>query len=307
MSLIELDLNAQNRPKDFTALQMMIASPEKIMSWSYGEVKKPETINYRTLKPERDGLFCAKIFGPVRDYECICGKYKKMRYQGITCEKCGVEVTSSKVRRQRMGHIALCTPVAHIWFVNSLPSRIGTILGIKMKDLERVLYYEAYIVCEAGSAPVKRYDILTEEEYRQLESLYQYDGFTAEMGASAVKKLLSELDLAEMFHTLKEEIKNTNSEAKKKTLVKTLKVVEAFLNSDNRPEWMILDYVPILPPDLRPLVALDGGKFASSDLNDLYRRVINRNTRLKRLKKIEELKKIGINPYPAKIKISVTK
>jgi DNA-directed RNA polymerase beta' subunit len=242
MSLIELDLNAQNRPKDFTALQMMIASPEKIMSWSYGEVKKPETINYRTLKPERDGLFCAKIFGPVRDYECICGKYKKMRYQGITCEKCGVEVTSSKVRRQRMGHIALCTPVAHIWFVNSLPSRIGTILGIKMKDLERVLYYEAYIVCEAGSAPVKRYDILTEEEYRQLESLYQYDGFTAEMGASAVKKLLSELDLAEMFHTLKEEIKNTNSEAKKKTLVKTLKVVEAFLNSDNRPEWMILDY-----------------------------------------------------------------
>ncbi len=283
MSLIELDLNAQNRPKDFTALQMMIASPEKIMSWSYGEVKKPETINYRTLKPERDGLFCAKIFGPVRDYECICGKYKKMRYQGITCEKCGVEVTSSKVRRQRMGHIALCTPVAHIWFVNSLPSRIGTILGIKMKDLERVLYYEAYIVCEAGSAPVKRYDILTEEEYRQLESLYQYDGFTAEMGASAVKKLLSELDLAEMFHTLKEEIKNTNSEAKKKTLVKTLKVVEAFLNSDNRPEWMILDYVPILPPDLRPLVALDGGKFASSDLNDLYRRVINRNTRLKRL------------------------
>jgi len=287
MAFTELDLNSGNRPRDFTALQMMIASPEKIMSWSYGEVKKPETINYRTLKPERDGLFCAKIFGPVRDYECVCGKYKKMRYQGVTCEKCGVEVTSSKVRRQRMGHIALCTPVAHIWFVNSLPSRIGTILGIKMKDLERVLYYEAYIVCEAGSAPVKRYDILTEEEYRQLESLYQYDGFHAEMGASAVKKLLSELDLADMFVNLKEDIKNTNSEAKKKTLVKTLKIVEAFLNSDNRPEWMIMDYVPILPPDLRPLVALDGGKFASSDLNDLYRRVINRNTRLKRLLELD--------------------
>jgi len=279
----ELDLSSENKPRDFSLLQMMIASPEKIMSWSFGEVKKPETINYRTLKPERDGLFCAKIFGPVRDFECICGKYKKMRYKGVVCEKCGVEVTSSKVRRVRMGHIALCTPVAHIWFVNSLPSRIGTLLDIKMKDLERVLYYEAYIVNEAGSAPVKKYDILTEEEYRHLEGLYQYEGFQAEMGAAIVKKLLSELDLVELFAKLKDDITQTNSEAKKKSLVKRLKVVEAFLNSENKPEWMIMDYVPILPPDLRPLVALDGGKFASSDLNDLYRRVINRNMRLKRL------------------------
>lgn len=282
-NLRELDLSGENKPRDFSVLQMMIASPEKIMSWSYGEVKKPETINYRTLKPERDGLFCAKIFGPVRDYECICGKYKKMRYKSLVCEKCGVEVTSSKVRRVRMGHIALCTPVAHIWFVNSLPSRIGTMLDIKMKDLERVLYYEAYIVCESGSAPVKKYDILTEEEYRHLEGLYQYEGFEAEMGASVIKKLLSELDLAALFVALKEAVTQTNSEAKKKSLVKRLKVVEAFLNSENKPEWMIMDYVPILPPDLRPLVALDGGKFASSDLNDLYRRVINRNMRLKRL------------------------
>jgi DNA-directed RNA polymerase beta' subunit len=282
-NLRELDLSSENKPRDFSVLQMMIASPEKIMSWSYGEVKKPETINYRTLKPERDGLFCAKIFGPVRDFECICGKYKKMRYKSLVCEKCGVEVTSSKVRRVRMGHIALCTPVAHIWFVNSLPSRIGTLLDIKMKDLERVLYYEAYIVSEPGSAPVKKYDILTEEEYRHLEGLYQYENFEADMGAAVVKKLLAGLDLATLFTELKEAVNNTNSEAKKKSLVKRLKVVEAFLNSENKPEWMIMDYVPILPPDLRPLVALDGGKFASSDLNDLYRRVINRNMRLKRL------------------------
>ncbi len=280
-----------NKPKDFDAIQVMIASPEKILSWSYGEVKKPETINYRTLKPERDGLFCAKIFGPVRDYECICGKYKKMRYKGVVCEKCGVEVTTSKVRRSRMGHIELASPVAHIWYVSSLPSRIGTLLGVKMKDLERVLYYEAYIVSEPGEAyydaeqskKIQKYDILNEDQYSILSKRFEHTGFNAQMGAGIVRELLQELDLVEMYNTLKDEIKSTNSEAKLKTISKKLKVVESFLNSDNRPEWMILTVLPVLPPDIRPLVALDGGKFAVSDLNDLYRRVINRNSRLKRL------------------------
>ena len=294
-NLEKVEITEDQRPKDFDALQVMIASPEKINSWSYGEVKKPETINYRTLKPERDGLFCAKIFGPVRDYECLCGKYKKMRYKGIVCEKCGVEVTSSKVRRSRMGHIELAAPVAHIWYVNSLPSRIGTLLGVKMKDLERVLYYEAYIVSEPGEAfydtegkmKVAKNDILNEEQYLILEERYAHTGFQADMGASVVRHLLEELDLAEMYHNLKGEIKETKSEAKLKTLVKKLKVVEAFLNSDNRPEWMIMKVLPVLPPDIRPLVALDGGKFAVSDLNDLYRRVINRNSRLKRLLELD--------------------
>lgn len=283
------------KARDFDALQVMIASPEKILSWSFGEVKKPETINYRTLKPERDGLFCAKIFGPVRDYECLCGKYKKMRYKGIVCEKCGVEVTTAKVRRSRMGHIELAAPVAHTWYVNSLPSRIGTLLGVKMKDLERVLYYEAYIVDEAGEAfydaeqksQVAKYDILNEEQYLMLHEHFAHTGFHAEMGATVVRRLLEELDLAQMYSELKEESKNTTSEAKLKTIVKKLKVVEAFLNSDNRPEWMVMTVLPVLPPDIRPLVALDGGKFAVSDLNDLYRRVINRNSRLKRLIELE--------------------
>ena len=279
----KLEWDEENRPKDIDAVQIKIASPETILSWSHGEVKKPETINYRTLKPERDGLFCAKIFGPINDYECLCGKYKKMRYKGIVCEKCGVKVTTSKVRRERFGHIELVTPVAHIWYVSNLPSRIGTLLGIKMKDLERVLYYEAYVVYEPGDAPVKKGDILLEEDYRRFVDLYGDSGFHAEMGAEIIRKMLEELDLAEMYTSLKEALKETKSEAKKKDIVKKLKIVEGFLNSDNRPEWMIMNIIPVLPPDLRPLVALDGGKFAVADVNDLYRRVIHRNQRLKRL------------------------
>ena len=290
-----LEIKEDNRPKDFSSFQLVLASPEKIRSWSRGEVKKPETINYRTLKPERDGLFCTKIFGPVRDYECLCGKYKKPRYKGMVCEKCGVEVTSSKVRRSRMGHIELVTPVAHTWYVNSLPSRVGTLLGVKMKDLERVLYYEAYIVKEPGEAfydnestkPVMKYDVLNEEQYQNISQRFDDRGFVAQMGGEAVKELLENLDLAALLTTLREEIKATNSEAKKKSIVKRLKVVENFMNSGNRPEWMMLTVLPVLPPDLRPLVALDGGKFAVSDVNDLYRRVINRNQRLKRLMDID--------------------
>lgn len=294
-NLVPIEIQEESRPRDFKAFQLRLASPEKIRSWSHGEVKKPETINYRTLKPERDGLFCAKIFGPVRDYECLCGKYKKMRYKGVKCEKCGVEVTSTKVRRSRMGHIELVTPVAHIWYVNSLPSRIGTLLGVKMKDLERVLYYEAYIVKEAGDAfydtentkKVEKYDVLNEEQYQSLMQRYDGSGFVAQMGGQVVKDLLADLDLVEILAQLKEEIAATNSEAKKKTIVKRLKVVESFLNSGNRPEWMMITMLPVLPPDLRPLVSLDGGKFAVSDVNDLYRRVINRNTRLKRLMELD--------------------
>ncbi|WP_169940608.1 DNA-directed RNA polymerase subunit beta' [Campylobacter sp. RM15925] len=290
-----IEIKEEQRPRDFEAFQLRLASPEKIKSWSYGEVKKPETINYRTLKPERDGLFCAKIFGPIRDYECLCGKYKKMRYKGVKCEKCGVEVTSSKVRRSRMGHIELVTPVAHIWYVNSLPSRIGTLLGIKMKDLERVLYYEAYIVEVAGEAfydnenskKVEIYDVLNEEQYQSLIQRFEDSGFKARMGGEVIRDLLENLDLVELLNTLKDEVSSTNSEAKKKTIVKRLKVVEAFLNSGNRPEWMMITNLPVLPPDLRPLVSLDGGKFAVSDVNDLYRRVINRNARLKRLMELD--------------------
>lgn len=286
-----LIIGEEKRPSDFNAFQLKLASPETIRTWSHGEVKKPETINYRTLKPERDGLFCAKIFGPVRDYECLCGKYKKMRYRGVICEKCGVEVTSSKSRRSRMGHIELVTPVAHIWYVNSLPSRIGTLLGIKMKDLERVLYYEAYVVLEPGEAfydnestkPLCKYDVLNEEQFQSINQRFEHTGFVAQMGGEAVRELLSQLDLDELLKNLREEIKVITSEAKKKAIIKRLKVVEAFVNSGNRPEWMMLTALPVLPPELRPLVALDGGKFAVSDVNDLYRRVINRNQRLKRL------------------------
>lgn len=290
-----IEIKEERRPRDFEAFQLRLASPERIKSWSHGEVKKPETINYRTLKPERDGLFCAKIFGPIRDYECLCGKYKKMRYKGIKCEKCGVEVTSSKVRRSRMGHIELVTPVAHIWYVNSLPSRIGTLLGIKMKDLERVLYYEAYIVESVGDAfydtenskKVEVFDVLNEEQYVSLASRFEESGFRARMGGEVIRDLLANIDLVELLNTLKDEISATNSEAKKKTIVKRLKVVESFLNSGNRPEWMMITNLPVLPPDLRPLVSLDGGKFAVSDVNDLYRRVINRNARLKRLMELD--------------------
>ena len=293
--LVPIEIKEDNRPKDIKQLQFRLASPEKILSWSHGEVKKPETINYRTLKPERDGLFCAKIFGPVRDYECLCGKYKKMRYKGVVCEKCGVEVTSTKVRRVRMGHIDLVTPVAHIWYVSSLPSRIGTLLGVKMKDLERVLYYEAYIVKQAGEAfydaeqstPILKYDVLNEEQYRTLMSRYSESGFEAQMGGQVIRDLLEDIDLVDLFAQLKEDMDNTKSEAKRKTIVKRLKVIESFLNSGNNPGWMMLTALPVLPPELRPLVSLDGGKFAVSDVNDLYRRVINRNQRLKRLIELE--------------------
>ncbi|WP_297916589.1 DNA-directed RNA polymerase subunit beta', partial [uncultured Campylobacter sp.] len=294
-NLERIEIKEDARVHDFDAFAITIASPEQIKAWSHGEVKKPETINYRTLKPERDGLFCAKIFGPVRDYECICGKYKKMRYKGWKCEKCGVEITSSKVRRTRMGHIELVTPVAHIWYVSSLPSRIGTLLNIKMKDLERVLYYEAYIVENAGEAfydnenskKVEKYDVLNEEQYQSLKERFSQTGFVAKMGGQVIRDMLAELDLVEILSTLKQEMENTNSEAKKKTIVKRLKVVESFLNSGNKPEWMMITNLPVLPADLRPLVSLEGGKFAVSDVNDLYRRVINRNSRLKRLMELD--------------------
>lgn len=290
-----IEIKELERPQDFSAFQLRLASPEKILSWSCGEVKKPETINYRTLKPERDGLFCAKIFGPVKDYECLCGKYKKMRYKGVVCEKCGVEVTSSKVRRHRMGHIDLVSPVAHIWMVSSLPTRIGTLLGVKLKDLERVLYYEAYIVSEPGEAyydnektkKVNKFDILNEEQYRTISDLFEHTGFEADMGGDVIRDLLETLDLIELLTSLKADMGATKSEAKRKTIVKRLKVVENFINSGNKPEWMMLTQLPVLPPDLRPLVSLDGGKFAVSDVNDLYRRVINRNNRLKRLTELD--------------------
>ena len=270
-------------PQSFDQIRISIAAPERIRSWSFGEIKKPETINYRTFKPERDGLFCARIFGPIKDYECLCGKYKRMKYRGIICEKCGVEVTLSKVRRERMGHIELASPVAHIWFLKSLPSRIGLLLDMTLKDLERVLYFENFVVVEPGLTPLKKNELLSEEGYIEAQDEYGEDNFTAMIGAEALKVMLSGLDMAEERETLRVELKETNSEAKRKKLVKRLKLVEAFLESGARPEWMILDVIPVIPPELRPLVPLDGGRFATSDLNDLYRRVINRNNRLKRL------------------------
>ncbi|MCW9033550.1 MAG: DNA-directed RNA polymerase subunit beta' [Rhodospirillales bacterium] len=269
--------------QSFDQLRISIASPERIRSWSFGEIKKPETINYRTFKPERDGLFCARIFGPVKDYECLCGKYKRMKYKGITCEKCGVEVTLTKVRRERMGHIELASPVAHIWFLKSLPSRIGLLLDMTLKDLERVLYFESHVVIEPGLTPLKYRELLTEEQYLDAVDEYGEDAFTAGIGAEAIRDMLSELDMEDEEEELKAELKDTNSEAKRKKLVKRLKLAEAFIASGARPEWMILEVVPVIPPELRPLVPLDGGRFATSDLNDLYRRVINRNNRLKRL------------------------
>jgi len=265
----------------FDALRIHLASPEKIRSWSYGEVKKPETINYRTFKPEKDGLFCARIFGPTKDWECACGKYKRMKHRGVVCDKCGVEVIQSKVRRERMGHIELAAPVAHIWFLKGLPSRIGNLLDVTLNHLERVLYFEAYIVLDPGDAPVKERDVLTESEAREL--MAEHPGLKVGMGAEAIRELLTALDLDEMSARLAQDIKNATSQTTKTKLIKQQKVVEAFLNSNNRPEWMILTVIPVLPPDLRPLVPLDGGRFATSDLNDLYRRVINRNNRLKRL------------------------
>ncbi|MDD9909968.1 MAG: DNA-directed RNA polymerase subunit beta' [Ahrensia sp.] len=275
--------NPQVVAETFDSIRISIASPEKILSWSFGEIKKPETINYRTFKPERDGLFCARIFGPVKDYECLCGKYKRMKYKGIICEKCGVEVTLSRVRRERMGHIDLASPVAHIWFLKSLPSRIGLLLDLTLKDLERVLYFESFVVIEPGLTPLKEFQLLSEEEYMLAQEEYGDDAFNAMIGAEAIHEMLAGLDLEKLVNELREEIASTTSELKYKKLSKRLKTAEAFLDSGNRPEWMIMKTIPVIPPDLRPLVPLDGGRFATSDLNDLYRRVINRNNRLKRL------------------------
>jgi DNA-directed RNA polymerase subunit beta' len=267
---------------EFDAIRISLASPEKIRSWSHGEVTKPETINYRTFKPERDGLFCAKIFGPVTDWECLCGKYKRMKHRGVICDKCGVEVTLSKVRRERMGHIELASPCSHVWFFKGLPSRIGHLLDISLRDLERVLYFESYVVTDVGEAPVKEKDLLTEEQYRQLQQ--EHPGkFRAAMGAEAIKELLKRVDVETLAEELREKMKNDASQQKRVKYAKRLKVVEAFRKSGNKPEWMILDVIPVIPPELRPLVPLDGGRFATSDLNDLYRRVINRNNRLKKL------------------------
>jgi DNA-directed RNA polymerase subunit beta' len=270
-------------PLNFNAIRISLASPDKIRSWSHGEVKKPETINYRTFKPERDGLFCAKIFGPTKDYECNCGKYKRMRHRGVVCEKCGVEVIQSKVRRERMGHIDLATPVAHIWFLKSLPSRIGTLLDMTLKELEKILYFESYVVVDPGTTPLQERELISETRYRKLYEEYGPDAFKAGMGAEAIRELLVKLDIDKLFVDLRVEMKEATSEARRKKISKRLKVVSAFKNSGNRPEWMILEVIPVIPPDLRPLVPLDGGRFATSDLNDLYRRVINRNNRLKRL------------------------
>src|SRR4051812_44424756 len=267
----------------FDQIRISIASPEKILSWSYGEIKKPETINYRTFKPERDGLFCARIFGPIKDYECLCGKYKRMKYKGIICEKCSVEVTLSRVRRERMGHIELAAPVAHIWFLKSLPSRIGLLLDMTLKDLERILYFEYYVVLEPGLTALKDRQLLSEDEYLKAQDEYGQDSFTAMIGAEAIRELLKGLELEKLEVSLRAEMHETESDIKHKKLAKRLKIVEAFRYSGNKPEWMILTVVLVIPPDLRPLVPLDGGRFATSDLNDLYRRVINRNNRLRRL------------------------
>jgi DNA-directed RNA polymerase subunit beta' len=269
--------------KTFDEIKVSLASPERILSWSFGEIKKPETINYRTFKPERDGLFCARIFGPIKDYECLCGKYKRMKYRGVVCEKCGVEVTLQKVRRERMGHIELASPVAHIWFLKSLPSRIGLMLDMTLRDLERVLYFENYVVIEPGLTDLTYGQMMTEEEFMDAQDAYGMDAFTANIGAEAIREMLAAIDLEAEADQLREELKEATGELKPKKIIKRLKVVESFLESGNRPEWMVLTVIPVIPPELRPLVPLDGGRFATSDLNDLYRRVINRNNRLKRL------------------------
>ena len=267
---------------DFDAIRVSLASPEKIRSWSHGEVTKPETINYRTFKPERDGLFCARIFGPVTDWECLCGKYKRMKHRGVVCDKCGVEVTRSKVRRERMGHIELAAPVSHVWFFKGLPSRIGQLLDMTMRDLERVLYFEAYVVIDPGDTPLEEKQVLSEEQYREVRGEYG-DSYVAKMGAEAIQELLRRIDLDEMAGELRLLMRTEPSVVKRQKAAKRLRVVESFRKSGNRPDWMILEVIPVIPPELRPLVPLDGGRFATSDLNDLYRRVINRNNRLKKL------------------------
>ncbi|MCU9839927.1 DNA-directed RNA polymerase subunit beta' [Ruegeria sp. WL0004] len=275
--------NPLTPPKVFDEIKVSLASPERILSWSYGEIKKPETINYRTFKPERDGLFCARIFGPIKDYECLCGKYKRMKYRGVVCEKCGVEVTLQKVRRERMGHIELAAPVAHIWFLKSLPSRIGLMLDMTLRDLERILYFENYVVTEPGLTDLTYGQLMTEEEYMDAQDQFGMDAFTANIGAEAIREMLSQIDLEAEAEQLRADLAEATGELKPKKIIKRLKVVESFLESGNRPEWMVMTVIPVIPPELRPLVPLDGGRFATSDLNDLYRRVINRNNRLKRL------------------------
>src|SRR2546422_4601818 len=267
---------------DFDAIRISLASPEKIMSWSHGEVTKPETINYRTFKPERDGLFCAKIFGPVTDWECLCGKFKRMKHRGVICDKCGVEVTQSKVRRERMGTSGPASRVSHVWFFKGLPSRIGHLLDISLRDLERILYFEAYVVVDPADAPIEERELLTEERYRKLRE-ENGDKFVAKMGAEAIKELLRRVRIEELALEMRARMKTETSVQKRLEFAKRLKVVDAFRKSGNKPEWMILDVIPVIPPELRPLVPLDGGRFATSDLNDLYRRVINRNNRLKKL------------------------
>ena len=280
------DLNSLfARPEDpiaIEAVRLSLSSPEMIRSWSFGEVKKPETINYRTFKPERDGLFCAKIFGPAKDYECNCGKYKRMKHRGITCEKCGVEVIQSKVRRERMGHIELACPVVHIWFLKSLPSKIGNLLDLTLKELEKILYFEAYVVVDGGDTDLTKGMLLSEEKYRQSREEYG-SRFKAGMGAEAIREMLKAVELEPLSQSVRQEMLKTSSDAKRKKLGKRLKIIDAFRESTQRPEWMVMEVIPVWPPDLRPLVHLDGGRFATSDLNDLYRRVINRNNRLKRL------------------------
>src|SRR5438046_6268478 len=273
---------------DFDAIRISLASPEKIMSWSHGEVTKPETINYRTFKPERDGLFCAKIFGPITDWECLCGKYKRMKHRGVICDKCGVEVTQAKVRRERLGHITLATPVSHVWFFKGLPSRIGHLLDISLRDLERVLYFEAYVVIDPGDTELKQNQLLNEEQFRKAKEEHSdprsgMPRFKAQMGAEAIKELLKRVNVERLAIELRDKMKTESSVQKKLKYAKRLKVVDSFRKSSNRPEWMILDVIPVIPPELGPLVPLDGGRFATSDLNDLYRRVINRNNRLKKL------------------------
>lgn len=279
--MVEITTRATRRPSDFKAIRIQLASPETIRSWSYGEVTKPETINYRTFKPERDGLFCERTFGPVKDWECNCGKYKRIRFRGIVCDRCGVEVTQSKVRRERMGHIELAVPVSHIWFFKSVPSRIGYLLDMSVRDLERVLYYESYVVIDPGDTSLKQKDLFAEEEYRELEN--QGKHFVAKMGAEAIQELLKQIDIEEYAISLRAQVKIETSVQRKKDILKRLRVIEAFRQSTNKPEWMIMTVIPVIPPDLRPLVPLEGGRFATSDLNDLYRRAINRNNRLKKL------------------------
>ena len=269
--------------KSFTSIMITLASPEKIKSWSFGEIKKPETINYRTFRPEKDGLFCARIFGPVKDYECLCGKYKRMKFRGIICEKCGVEITKSNVRRERMGHIELACPVAHIWFLKSLPSRISLAIDMKLKEVEKVLYFESFIVTEPGLTTLKKGQLLTEEALIKAQEEFGEDAFSAGIGAEAVREILLNLDLQKEQKKLRDSLKEIKSKVTEERTIKRLKLIESFINSGNKPEWMILTTVPVIPPELRPLVPLDGGRFATSDLNDLYRRVINRNNRLKRL------------------------